>query len=135
MLGPTATQAVGRDFARWLLCLGLLVLAGCAEPKVQEVKRIPDTRGIKDIVIGEIQSDATVATPTEVYVVPTGHPVPDASAVVFRANKMKNFSVSWTSDGEVLIRADEAQIFFEKNVLDGGPLTSTTIKTEVTRRF
>lgn len=108
-----------------LFCL--LALVGC-QVKVEEKKRSASPNGQLEAVIAIKQTDATVSTPWEVYLVPSGQPV--KGDPVFRGARVKDgVSVSWLSDSEVKIATEEAQIFIqEKSAEVNGPSGKSQIQ-------
>jgi hypothetical protein len=84
------------------------LLAACA-PKISETNRIPDPTGAIDAIAAIRETDATVATPTEVYLTPAGG-APKGDPV-FRADNVEHLNVEWLSQDLLHISAESARIF------------------------
>lgn len=76
---------------------------------IVEVARSKSPDGVLESVIVTRATDATVATPTEVYLVPKGGEV--KGEPFFRADHVSGISVSWRSDSNLLVQATEARPF------------------------
>ena len=90
--------------------LAVILLAACS-PKISEISRVRDPSGALDAVVALRETDATVATPSEVYVRPTG-----ASAKgdpIFRADKVEGLKVDWLAPDALRISAQSARSFVE----------------------
>jgi len=88
--------------------LMLIALPACA-PDVTELQRQPSPDGRVECVQAVREVDATVATPTEFYLLPKGRPV--HGDPVFRADKVENISCAWNGNSELLVHAAEARVF------------------------
>lgn len=92
------------------LCISLLT--GCGEPSVSEVSRLSDVSNSVDVVVAIRNTDATVATPTEVYLLPkAAKPKGDP---IFRADQVDDLRVSWSGSSELTIQAKEARPFVSR---------------------
>ncbi|RXF73013.1 hypothetical protein [Hansschlegelia zhihuaiae] len=102
-----------------------LVLAGCS-PERSIVGRTSDPTGELDAVRAEVLTDATVATPLEIYVVAKGARI--SGDPIFRADKVVKLRVVWLNASEVEIQADEARIFLHQHTtsVDGRAITLKT---------
>lgn len=98
-----------------LLALGILV--GCA-PTVRETGRVTSPDGRHDAVLAIKETDATVATPTVVYVVPQGRQKLPRKPV-FLADHVENAELTWDSAKVLRIRAKRARIFREVKSIRG----------------
>jgi hypothetical protein len=97
-----------------LVCV-FLVVAGCA-PAFEEVKRVGSQDRLVDAVVFNRLTDATVATPTEIYVLPAGSgPSGDS---VWRADKVVGLAVTWTSTSTLQIEAKEARVFVKRDLAE-----------------
>lgn len=97
-------------FARpWML----LLLYGCGPMPVEEKMRRTDPGGKLDAIVVERGTDATVATPTQVFIAPKGQAIqPDTKAQpVLRADHVKKAEVSWLSSGRLRIELQGGRIF------------------------
>lgn len=90
-----------------LLCS---VAISCS-PKVRETGRVGSLDGSLDAIVAEADTDATVATPSEVYVVKRGGGV--SGNPVFRADNVDGLDVRWI-DRRLIIRASKARVFLKK---------------------
>jgi hypothetical protein len=90
-------------------------MAGCS-PVVRELSRLPNPDGSVDAVTAIKETDATVATPTEVYVV--GHGQPLSHDPVFRADNVDGLSLLWTSDRRLVVHAANARVFLRRATVE-----------------
>lgn len=94
-----------------LVCAPAILVAACS-PKITEQNRVRDPSGGLDAVVAVLETDATVATPTVVYVRPAG-----ASAKgepVFDADKVEGLKVDWLASDVLRIGAQSARSFVEE---------------------
>ena len=91
----------------------LVVVAGCA-PAFEEVQRLGSQDKALDAVVFKRQTNATVATPTEIYVLPAGGG--PSGEPVWRADMVVGLVVSWTSADSVQIEAKEARVFLKRDL-------------------
>jgi hypothetical protein len=87
-------------------------LSACSA-KVSETQRLTNPAGTIDAVTAIRETDATVATPTEIYLVRRGAQISGAQPV-FRADKLDGLSLTWKSDSYLLIRARVARVFVRR---------------------
>ncbi|CCF97648.1 exported hypothetical protein [Ralstonia solanacearum K60] len=85
------------------------LLAGACTPKITEVARVPSPNGLVDAVSAARETDATVATPTEIYLAGRGQSI--EGAPVFRADKVVGLRLTWDGDAQLVIYADVARVF------------------------
>lgn len=98
-----------------LLACVFLVAAGCG-PAFEEVQRIVSQDRLVDAVVFNRLTDATVATPTEIFVLPAGGgPSGDS---VWRADKVVGLVVTWTSASTLQIEAKEARVFVKRDLVE-----------------
>ena len=95
-----------------LLAFAALLLSGCT-PSLEEVSRVRSPDGLLDAAIFVRQTDATVPTPTEIYVLPAGG-APSGDPV-WRADKVSGMKVSWTSASTVQMEATAARVFLSRD--------------------
>jgi hypothetical protein len=116
----------------WLIVMCGLV-AACSPPPFVETQRVKSPSSTLDAIIGERQTDATVATPTEVFVVRAGEAV--AGEPIFRADHVSGLTAVWKSDRELLVRAEAARVFLysPKAVFDDGDSQTVAIKLDVSK--
>src|SRR4051794_15966339 len=109
------------------------LVAACSPPPFVETQRVKSPSSTLDVVIGERQTDATVATPTEVFVVKAGEAV--AGEPIFRADHVSDLVAIWNSDRELLLRAEAARVFLysPKVVLGAGELHTVEIKLDISK--
>lgn len=109
-----------RRNAAWLA--GVALVATACSPTLEELHRVRTDDGLVDAVTFARQTDATVPTPTEIYVLPAGNG-PSGEAI-WRADKVRGLVLSWTSDSTLVIQAEEARVFLERDLaevsLNGG---------------
>lgn len=85
-----------------------LLAVACA-PKTMEVTRVPSPNGSVDAVSAVRETDATVATPTEIYLAGRGQSI--EGSPVFRADKVVGLSLTWDGDAQLVIHAEVARVF------------------------
>ena len=103
-----------RQVPRGLLLLLLLATVGCS-PKVRELARVASPDNTVEAVMAIKETDATVATPTEVYLVGRGQSLP--SDPVFRADHVDGLSVHWTSARHLVVHASNARVFLRQGTM------------------
>lgn len=95
----------------------LILLMGCGPLPVHELQRNPNPAGNVDAVIVERGTDATVATPTQVLVLPRGQAVSDDPGPKFDvepvliADHVENLQIAWLSNTRLKITAARARLF------------------------
>jgi hypothetical protein len=95
--------------AAWLA--GVALVATACSPTLEELDRVHTDDGLVDAVTFARQTDATVPTPTEIYLLPAGNG-PSGEAI-WRADKVRGLVVNWTSGNTLVIQAEEARVFLE----------------------
>lgn len=76
---------------------------------IVEAGRFPSPDGILEAVIATRATDATVATPTEIYIIPRGGNV--TGEPFFRADHVTDISVTWQDRERLSVQAAEARPF------------------------
>lgn len=79
------------------------------------MQRISNASGSVDAVIAIKETGATVATPTEIYVVPKGEKV--KGDPIFRADNVEGLSLIWNGESKLIIRAEKARVFLQSKTL------------------
>ncbi|MBS2033892.1 hypothetical protein JST97_02840 [bacterium] len=94
-----------------VLCLAFFY--GCGPMPVDEKLRRTDPSGKFDAIVVERGSDATVATPTQVFIAPKGQAIlPDTnSQPVIVADHVEKAEVAWPSAGRLKIDLKRGRIF------------------------
>ncbi len=93
--------------------IGMAMLAASCSPKMKENLRVRSPDGSVDAVIAERLTDATVATPTEIYI--AGRDVtPTATGLLFRADQVDGLEVTWSGGDSLMVSAAAARTFVEK---------------------
>lgn len=90
------------------LLVGALTTCG---QETKELERLSNPDGTLDAIISVRETDATVATPTEIYVGTKGSKI--QGDVIFRADHVDGLQVVWPESGKLVIRAKTARIFLE----------------------
>lgn len=102
----------------------LLALAACA-PRLEEKRRAESQFHTFEAVVAERQTDATVSTPVEIYIVKTGAPL--QGQPVFKASRVYGLSLDWTGDerlkihvasGNAIIAETEARVGGRDVIID-----------------
>lgn len=123
--------------------LGLLfchfaLLTGCFGPvsTLRPLKVVSNPSKSVDAVLVEKMTDATVATPLEIYLVPCGATVGDGlgqEALVFRADSVEGIQLNWASEAKLCLRANKARVFLQQKqaeIFSQGSTHSIEIVTE-----
>jgi hypothetical protein len=97
---------------RFLAMIGVAALSACS-PKVSETGRFANPSGTIDAVTAIRETNATVATPTEVYLVGKGARI--SGAPVFRADNLEGLRVTWTDEARLVIHANKARVFLKQD--------------------
>lgn len=99
--------------AAYLQVVLLLSLYGCGASPVDEKLRRTDPSGKLDAIVVERGSDATVATPTQVFIAPKGQAIPPdtKSQPVMTADHVEKAEVTWPSAGRLQIDLRGGRIF------------------------
>lgn len=85
------------------------LLCACGPPPFSEAMRATDPTGRIDAVGGILETDATVDTPTVVFLTRAGTKAKGDR--VFSADHVDGLSLKWLSDHELSIRADRARTY------------------------
>lgn len=109
--------------AKWLSCLvfSALLMTGCT-PSLEEVNRVRSPDGLFDAATFIRQTDATVAMPTEIYVVPAGG-TPSGDPI-WRADKVSGMKISWMLANSLRVEAAEARVFLSRDLVEVAPIGS-----------
>jgi hypothetical protein len=96
------------------IAICITLIAGCSFP-LAEQQRLASPSGKYEVVVAIRETDATVATPTEIYILkagsrPTGEPV-------LRADHVDGLVVRWTGPQSVALHADTARVFHSKEAI------------------
>lgn len=89
-------------------------LTACAN-QITELQRATNASKSLDAVVAVKETDATVATPTEIFVVPSGQKAKDNP--VFRADNIEGLVVSWENESNLIIRAKKARVFLDRETV------------------
>ncbi len=90
----------------------LMTLVACSPPS-HELDRSPNLSRTIDAVTVERDTEATVATPTEIYLSLHNHKA--SGSPVFRADKVEGLQLQWLSPTRLLIRAQAARVFLRES--------------------
>lgn len=97
-------------FGRLLITgFGTLATLGCGPVPISEIQRTPNGALSLDVVCAEKGTDATVATPTEVYILPHGHKI--TGEPIFRADLVEGIKATWKTDLHIIISARKARVY------------------------
>ncbi len=94
-------------------------MVGCT-PTLEEVNRVRSPDGLLDVATVIRQTDATVAMPTEIYVLPAGG-TPSGDPV-WRADKVSGMKISWKSAVSLKLEAAEARVFLKSDSVEVVPM-------------
>jgi len=125
------SHRVGQQRLVWLVVTCGLLTA--CSPTLVETERVKNPSGSLDAVIGERQTDATAATPTEVFIVKSGDSI--AGEPFFRADHVSGMRATWNSDRDLLLHAEAARVFLysPKVLLANEESQAVTVKLDVTK--
>ena len=88
-----------------------LSLLSCSS-NIKEVRRVVNESSAIDAVVANRETDATVATPTEIYITPKdgrakGEPV-------FRADNVEGLKLEWRGSEDLKVHAEKARVFLQR---------------------
>jgi hypothetical protein len=91
----------------------LLYTCGCGPMPVDEKSRRTDPSGKLDAIVVERGTDATVATPTQVFIAPKGQAIPPdtKSKPVLTSDHVKKAEVTWASPHRLHIELKGGRVF------------------------
>lgn len=102
-------------------------------PEIRELRRLSDPTAQIDAILCIKETGATVATPTEVYLLSKGKPV--EGEPVFRADYVDNIQVDWETGTVLKISATRARTFLTtpsyKVSLDEGEFQTVKILIQI----
>lgn len=98
----------------WFVGQFLSALMAPCPPPCRELSRVSNPWLPVDAVIAERLSGATVATPTLVFVVSKGEPIPDNGA--FLCDHARGVNVAWTAANRLEVSAESARVFQEDKI-------------------
>jgi hypothetical protein len=89
----------------------LVALSACGKgPMKKELQRIQSPDHLVDAVVAEVETDATVATPYLVFIVPAGSKDLDGEPVM-RGDKFDDLKITWASVRLLDISFSKGRIF------------------------
>lgn len=96
----------------------LIALVGCGSMPVYEQSRSTDPSGRLDAIVVERGTDATVATPTQVFIASRGQTItPDTPLKpVVIADRVRKASVTWISNGRLRVELQGGRVFRHRGV-------------------
>ena len=100
--------ALMNRFYHSIWVLSVISLIGCS-PRISETGRFPSPSGEIDAITAIRETGATVATPTEVYLLPRGNSV--SGEPILRADKVEGLVITWKGDTQIIIHAKTARVF------------------------
>lgn len=113
----------------------LICTSGCTN-EYAELSRVSNTDNSIDVVLANRETGATVATPTEIFVVPKGSE--RLEGAVFRADKVAGATLTWESETQVTIHADAARVFLYSSTVEvrgaKGELKTVRIQLDIKKR-
>lgn len=95
--------------------VGLIFLFGCSSPEFSEVSRLKSPDGSVEIVVGVLETDATVSKTTELRIESPGD-INQKIFVVSRFYKEKFYKIKWESPEKLFIKTKGATHFIESSV-------------------
>lgn len=109
----------------------VFLMTSCIDNSATELSRV--SNGAVDAILAIKNTDATVATPTEVYIVAKGGKL--NSSPIFRADKVEGLVLIWEGESVLIIRADKARIFLKTPSIEiettSKKLVKVTIRLEI----
>jgi hypothetical protein len=98
------------SFSRSITLLALMsVLTACGKPPIREIARIQSPDAVVDAVLAERAVGATVATPSEVYIVPHGGGI--KGEPLLRADNMRDLKLAWKQPRFLEMHYSKGRIF------------------------
>ena len=91
----------------------LIFIAGCSYPE-SEKSRISSPDQKLDVVVTNVESNATVATPTRIYIVPSGKNT-EHEKPILNADNFKIKSIKWVGPKQLFIAFYSGRIFYYAN--------------------
>lgn len=95
-----------------ILCI-VFLLCGCFSSTSIEINRVSNSLNTIDAVIAEKETGATVATPTEIYLIAHGEKI--HGKPVFLSDHTKYISLEWQDESTLIIHAATARVFIEES--------------------
>jgi hypothetical protein len=96
-------------FSIALLGVMVVTLNGCGKPPTREIARIQSPDAVVDAVLAERAVGATVATPSEVYIVPHGGKI--EGGPLLRADNMRDLKLTWKQPRLLEVRYSKGRVF------------------------
>ena len=87
-----------------------LSLFSCSS-NIKEVSRVVNESSAIDAVIANRETDATVATPTEIYI--TQKDGRAKGEPVFRADNVEGLKLEWRGSEDLKVHAEKARVFLQ----------------------
>ncbi len=87
-------------------------------PPIREIERKSNALGTVEAALVTRETNATVPTPTEIYLLPFGEEV--SGQPVFRADRVQNFQMDWESNSVLVLTADQARVFIAEQSSEVG---------------
>jgi hypothetical protein len=104
-----------KNFTKFVIWIfGLLSLVACSN-KITETQRISNISNSIDAVLAIKETGATVAIPTEVYLLPKGQQI--HGEPVFRADNVEGLKLIWDGESTLKIHAEKARVFLHSSSL------------------
>jgi hypothetical protein len=98
------------SFSRSIALLSFVtILTACGKPPVREIARIQSPDAVVDAVLAERAVGATVATPSEVYIVPHGGKL--KGEPLLRADSMRDLKLSWKQTRFLEMHYSKGRVF------------------------
>lgn len=97
-------------FKYTLLFCFFLTLSGCDSPMPREVLRVPSPDKVVDVVLATVDTGATSATATLLYIVPAGAKITKESQIMF-GDKMENLELVGLSPKMLSVSFSSGRIF------------------------
>jgi hypothetical protein len=97
-------------FTKTLLLLLVAFLQGCNSPEGREIERQVSPDKVLDAVLVERQTNATVSTPTELFLVPSGKDW-NGQAPTLRGNEFEGLRVIWKRPHFLEIHYKKGRVF------------------------
>ena len=106
-----------------------LVTSACSKPSMQEISRITSPDSTVDAVLIERGVGATVATPSEIYIVPKGEPV--SGEPLLRGDHMDKLTMTWKPSRLLDIGYAKGRIFSFRNFWESAEVQNWTYIVEL----
>jgi hypothetical protein len=128
-LKAEVTMMSTRNLFKGGLLFVALVSSACSKPSMQEISRITSPDSVVDAVLIERGVGATVATPSEIYIVPKGGKV--TGEPLLRGDHMDKLTLIWKQSRLLEVSYAKGRIFSFRNFWESADVQNWTYIVEL----